>query len=142
VLGSLICVVGLGVASYLTYAHYTSAAALACPETGVINCAKVTTSSYSEVFGIPVAVLGLVFFAGMLPLQLPVAWRSRASLVRGGRLGATVVGIGMVFWLLYAELFKLDAICIYCTAVHVLTFLLFVNTVIATAATSPEPAGP
>lgn len=137
--GSAVCVLGLAVAGYLTCAHYTTAAALACPETGIVNCAKVTTSSYSEVLGIPVAVLGLAFFAGMLPMQLPLAWRSSSRRLRAARVAAATVGVGAVCWLLYAELFELDAICLYCTAVHALTVLLFVTTALGTVATSPLP---
>ncbi len=138
VLGLLICVAGLGAAAYLTYAHYTSASVLACPATSFVNCAKVTTSSYSRIFGLPVAVLGLVFFAFMLPLQLPAAWRSHNPLLRAGRLGATVVGVGMILWLIYVELFRLDSICLWCTGVHALTFLLFVIVVLGTVASTAD----
>lgn len=136
IIGLVISVAGLGVSAYLTYAHYTSASSLACPDTGLINCAKVTTSSYSHIFGLPVAVLGLAFFAAILPLQLPAAWRSTWAPLRLARLGATVVGVGMVLWLLYVELFRLDAICLYCTAVHALTILLFFSTALGTASTA------
>jgi uncharacterized membrane protein len=140
-IGLILCVLGLGVSAYLTYAHYTSAAVLACPENATINCAKVTTSIYSHILGIPVAVLGLVFFVGMIPLQLPAAWRSRWWPIRYGRLAASVIGVGMILWLVYAELFKLDAICLYCTSVHVLTFLLFAVIALGTVATTTsEPA--
>lgn len=122
-------------AAYLTYAHYTSASSLACPDSGLINCEKVTTSSYSHIFGVPVAVLGLSFFLGMLPLQLPGAWRCTWAPVRIGRLGATAAGVGLVFWLLYAELFRIDAVCLYCTAVHVVTVLLFITTALGTVST-------
>ena len=70
-----VSLLGLGAAAYLTFEHFTSSTTLACPETGVVNCAKVTTSAYSTVFGIPVAVLGLLFFVGMVGLCLPAAWR-------------------------------------------------------------------
>lgn len=140
--GLAICLAGLGVATYLTLAHYTTSVTLACPDQthGVINCAQVTTSQYSKILGIPVALLGLLFFAGMLPLQLPWAWRSAHPWVRLGRLLAAVVGIGMVIWLVYAELFLIGKICIYCTSVHVLTFLLFIVIALGTIATTPEPA--
>ncbi len=134
--GIVLCVAGLGVSAYLTYAHYTTATILACPDTGIVNCIKVTTSSYSHILGIPVAVLGLVFFAAMIPLQLPAAWRSRSPLIRIGRVAACVVGVGMILWLVYAELFLIKNICIYCTAVHALTFLLFVVVAIGTVATT------
>jgi uncharacterized membrane protein len=48
-----------------------------------------------------------------------------------------VVGLGTVVYLLYAELFEVDAICLWCTAVHVLTFAVFVSTVFGTLATAP-----
>lgn len=137
--GTAICLAGLGVAAYLTDAHYNTGIRLACPDTGLINCAKVTTSSYSKVLGIPVAVLGLAFFAGMLPLQLPAAWRSTSRLLRTVRMGSCVVGIGFVLWLLFAELVKLHHICLYCTSVHLLTFALFVTTAVATVSTAPLP---
>jgi uncharacterized membrane protein len=127
-------VAGLGVAGYLTYEHFTSSSTLACSDNSVVNCLKVTTSSYSSVAGVPVAVLGLVFFAVMLVLQLPPMWRRPEPAVRIGRLAWAVVGLGTVLYLLYAELFSIDAICLWCTAVHVLTLVLFGTTVYATSA--------
>jgi len=126
VVTSLLSLAGVGVAIYLTLAHYTKGITLACPATGAINCEAVTTSSESVVFGIPVAVLGLVYFVPMLALSLPWAWRTSVRLVAGARLAASVVGIGFVFYLVYAELFEIQKICLWCTSVHVLTFALFV----------------
>ena len=37
-----------------------------------------------------------------------------------------VVGIGFVLYLLYAELVQIGNICLFCTGVHITTFLLFV----------------
>ena len=139
--GLVLSVAGVAVAANLTYAHYTSAKALgACPDTGFINCAKVTTSQYSHIFGLPVAVLGLAFFLAMVPLNLPVAWRSQWRPLRAGRVAATVVGVGMICWLIFAELYRLHSICLYCTVVHGLTVLLFVATVLGTVATSAYEA--
>jgi uncharacterized membrane protein len=45
-----------------------------------------------------------------------------------------VVAMGFVLYLLYAELFIIGSICLYCTSVHAITFLLFVLTVFAAAA--------
>ena len=134
IVGTVASALGLGVAGYLTYEHFTSSSTLACSDNSVVNCLKVTTSSYSAVAGVPVAVLGLVFFAVMLVLQLPPMWRRPEPAVRIGRLAWAVVGLGTVLYLLYAELFSIDAICLWCTAVHVLTLLLFGTTVYATSA--------
>lgn len=122
----LICVLGLGAATYLTVVHFTGAKIAVCQGTGAIDCMKVTTSPESYVFGIPVAVLGLAFFVPMLVLCSPWAWRSAHPLVAPVRVAAAVAGIGFVFYLVYAELFEIKAICLWCTSVHILTFLLFV----------------
>lgn len=132
--GTVLSLLGFGVAAYLTYEHFTSSSTLACSDNGVVNCLKVTTSSYSTVAGVPVAVLGLVFFAVMLVLQLPAMWRRPEPAVRLSRLAWAVVGLGTVLYLLYAELFAIDAICLWCTSVHVLTLVLFGTTVFATSA--------
>ena len=61
----------VGIASYLTVAHYADPGALACPDSGVVNCTLVTTSPESVVLGVPVAVLGLVWAAAMVGLCVP-----------------------------------------------------------------------
>jgi uncharacterized membrane protein len=129
----LLAVAGILVAGYLTVEHYTGSTSLACPETGVVNCQKVTTSEQSAVFGVPVAPLGLVFFVVMLVACLPAAWRLTQPVIRFGRLAVAVAGVGFVVYLLYAELFVLDAVCLWCTAVHVLTVALFAVVAFATA---------
>ena len=121
----VLSVAGLLVSAYLTVEHYTASTTLACPETGVVNCQKVTSSAQSSFVGIPVALLGLLFFVAMVAATLPAAWRWTWSIMRYTRLGLTVLGVAFVIYLIYAELFILDAICLWCTAVHVLTFALF-----------------
>jgi uncharacterized membrane protein len=135
--GTILSVLGLGLAGYLTYEHYTSSSSLSCPAGGgIVDCLKVTTSQYSKIHGIPVAVLGLVFFAVMLGLQNRPAWASPSPALRIGRLLWSLVGVGTAAWLIYAELFKLSAVCLWCTAVHVVSLLLFAVTAFGTAATA------
>jgi uncharacterized membrane protein len=134
---------GLGVSVYLTIAHFTSPRILVCSEKGFVNCAAVTTSPESMVFGIfPVAVLGLAFFVFMAAATSPWAWRARWPAIRWARLGSVIVGMAFVLYLIYTELFTLNAICLFCTIVHVITFLLFALIVFGFAAGygAPEPA--
>jgi uncharacterized membrane protein len=117
---------GLGVSIYLTVAHFTSPRILVCSEKGFVNCAAVTTSPESMVFGVfPVAVLGLAFYVFMAAAASPWAWRVTWPPVRWARLGSVIVGMVFVLYLLYTELFTLNAICLFCTIVHIITFLLF-----------------
>lgn len=136
----VICVLGIAVASYLTYAHYTDVKNLACSDKGAINCAKVTTSEQSHFLGMPVAVLGLVFFVGMTILSLPQAWRRPEPIVRYVRLGSVLIGLGMILWLVYAELAIIKAICLYCSLVHGLTLVLFFVVLIATVFGTTTPS--
>jgi len=128
----LIAIVGLGVSVYLTVEHYTASTTLACPENAVLNCQKVTTSKWSHVGPIPVAVLGLVYFVVMAALCLPAAWRLRALLT--ARVAAAGLGVAVALVLVWIELFKVDAICLYCTAVHVCSLLLLGAVLWTTAA--------
>ena len=145
----LLSLAGLGVSVYLTIAHYSSPTILACSDSGVVNCAKVTTSPQSMVFGVlPVAVLGLAFYVFMAAINTPWAWRSPLRAIWWARLGGIVTGIGFVLYLLYAELIQIGNICLWCTGVHVITFLLFVLLIFyatlgtgATASTRLETTG-
>lgn len=127
-----VSVLGLAVASYLTYVHFTNPKQLSCPDTGVVNCLKVTTSGQSEIFGhIPVAVTGLAYFVVMTALVTPWAWRSASQWLSRLRLAGVVSGIGMVCYLVFVEAVQLHALCLWCTGVHVLTFLLFLGVLAA-----------
>lgn len=124
-LTTIAALIGIGVATYLTLAHYFSAVTLVCNTNAAINCEKVTTSPQSVVFGIPVAVLGLAYFVPMLVICLPWAWRSSNRLVAPARLVMATIGIGFVCYLVFVELFEVHAICLWCTSVHLLTFIIF-----------------
>jgi uncharacterized membrane protein len=129
---------GLGISIYLTITHFDKVA-LVCSDNGAINCAKVTTSPQSEIFGIPVAMLGLLYFIPMIVLCLPVAWRSVDRRVHLARLVLSVVGVGMIIYLLIAELFIIKAICLWCSGVHLITFILFVIIVTASPVVLAQP---
>ena len=129
----VLALVGLAASAYLTYEHYSASTTLACPETSGINCVKVTTSSYAELLGAPVALLGLLFYLGLTALCLPVAWRASSPWVARARLTAAAAGVAFVLYLVWAELFRIDAICLWCTVVHVVTVALFAVVVVGAA---------
>jgi uncharacterized membrane protein len=151
--------VGVGLSIYLTVAHLIGAHILACSNSGLINCAAVTTSPESELFGIfPVAELGLAFYVFMTVLNLPWVWRpewrwlpARGPLADASRrralplaawrirLASMIVGVLFILYLIYTELITLRTICLWCTYVHITTFVLFVI-IIAQAAFWGSPA--
>lgn len=130
----VLCLTGLGVDIYLTIQHYfSSAVPLVCSDKGGINCAKVLSSQWSKLFGIPMTDLGVAYFIGMLVLCSAPAWRRPERWVSWLRTLGVVVSMGMVIYLLHAELFDIRAICLYCTVTHVVAFLLFIVVLTADA---------
>jgi uncharacterized membrane protein len=95
----------------------------------------VTTSSYAVIAGAPVALLGLIFWAAMTVLCLPMAWQGNSRFLVPLRLGGAAVGMLTVLYLVWVELFRLNAICLWCTGAHILTFILFVVVLLASPAT-------
>jgi uncharacterized membrane protein len=116
----VLALIGLGVASYLTYVHYEDIRPV-CGLGG--DCVKVQTSEWSKLAGIPVAVLGLVAYATILvSLFVP----GEEALIAGAL--TSLVGFGFSAYLTYRELFTIDAICQWCVASAIVMTLLAVVT--------------
>jgi uncharacterized membrane protein len=62
----------------------------------------------------------------MIALCLPAAWRSGDRRIHLARLVLAVIGVGTILYLIIAELFIIKAICLWCSSVHLITFVLFV----------------
>jgi uncharacterized membrane protein len=116
-------VLGLAIAAYLTYVHYADINP-AC--TAGTSCVKVQTSEWSDLAGVPVALLGLIGYVGILASLL----LSDREETRLATLGLTVVGLGFSAYLTYRELFSIHAICEWCVASAVILSILFIGAVI------------
>jgi uncharacterized membrane protein len=132
---------GLGMATWLTEVHYADpgfvghSCILGGTGSSIVDCQAVLTSSYSTVFGLPVALYGAVFFAFMAVMNLPAMWRSTSAWIARARLGAAVTGMVAVLYLVGVEALLVKHVCIYCTSVHVLQFVLFLLVVTGWEAT-------
>jgi uncharacterized membrane protein len=113
----VIATIGLGVASYLTYVHYSGIPPL-CSAGG--SCLEVQTSIYSKLAGVPVALMGLIGYIAILgSLLLPEREETRlATMV------FTVVGFGFSAYLTYRELFSIHAVCEWCASSAVMLTVL------------------
>jgi uncharacterized membrane protein len=128
-----IAVLGLALASYLVYVHY-SGTRPAC--TAGSACLKVQTSVYSKLDGVPVALIGLIGYVGIF-LSLLVPDRDE---VRLATLGMTVIGVCFSGYLTYREVFTLKTICEECAASAVLMLILFLCAVARYVLGDPAPA--
>ena len=103
---AVVALAGTAVAAYLTYVHYQPDA-LICTSSG--GCETVQESSYAELAGIPVALLGLIAWVAVLVL---VAWDSELArtLVAALALGAAAFAL----YLVTLQAFVIDAWCDWC----------------------------
>lgn len=99
------CLVGTGIAAYLTYVHYAHIAPV-CTSGG---CEKVQTSRYAELAGVPVALLGLIAYVVLFGI---VFVRGVEAVFAG--VFVALVGVGFSAYLLWAQLGPIDAICQWC----------------------------
>ena len=107
-----VALAGMAVAGYLTWVHYDEAA-LVCVAGG--GCETVQQSSYAELAGIPVALLGLLGYAVIVALVL-----SDPPTARLGAAALAVVGLAFSVYLVVLQLFVIDAVCVWCLANDVL----------------------
>ena len=92
------------------------------------DCGAVLTSSYSKIFGIPLELLALVYFVVNLVMVYLIAFGSVrvSSFMFEALFGWRFIGIIIVPYLVFVELFIIHAICVYCTMMHVAIILDFV----------------
>jgi uncharacterized membrane protein len=128
----LLSIVGLAGSIYLTISHFDTHIALVCPDLG--SCNRILTSNTSHFLGIPVPVLGLLYFVPMTLLCLPALWRSNDRRIHLARLILATIGVAMIIYLFIEELFIIQALCIWCSVIHLVGFLLFVVIAISTPA--------
>ena len=103
---ALVALAGIAVAGYLTYVHYQPEA-LICTSGG--GCETVQESSYAELAGIPVALLGLLGYATVLVL---VAWDSDLARTLAAAIALTAAGFAV--YLVVLQAFVIDAWCVWC----------------------------
>lgn len=83
---------------------------------GLGSCSTVTSSSFGEVGGVPLTFVGAAHFVTMLGLSCV---KNRPGLVRLRR-ALAVLSLVAVVGLVYIEFMVVGALCLWCTAVHLL----------------------
>jgi uncharacterized membrane protein len=130
----VIATIGLGVASYLTYVHYSGIQPI-CSAGG--SCLEVQTSTYSKIAGVPVALIGLIGYIVILgSLLVPESEESRFA-----AMAFTVVGFGFSAYLTYRELFSIHAICEWCASSAVMMTILAGLAIWRFLRVEPPPSG-
>ncbi len=120
----VLCLIGFGVAAYLTYVETTQVSAVCGP---VGDCNTVQQSQYARLFGVlPIGFLGLIGYAGITVMWL-IAQRSddrRSDVSTIMAFGLTVFGTLFSIYLTFLEPFVIGATCAWClTSAVIMTIL-------------------
>lgn len=118
--------IGFADALYLTATHFMDAPP-GCGEAG--GCEEVTTSEYATMFGIPVALFGVLFYLSVVFVSL--LWLDRGlSLISKVLPFFTLPGFLFSCWFVYVMLFVLDAICWFCMGSAASSTLIFLSSLL------------
>lgn len=124
---AIITLIGVADTAYLT-ANYYFGGEVKCLITE--GCEVVLTSPYSKILSIPLAVFGLIFYAGMfIVINALDIYREKYILkvmIVGGIIGFLA---SLVF--LYIQLFILKALCFYCLVSLATSTVLFILAILS-----------
>jgi len=139
---------------------YLKSALPFCPQGGApffglqVNCEAVLGSRFNQIFGIPLDLFAVAYFIINLALVYLVAFGSESVFRRALTVlfAWRFIGLIIVPYLVSIEVFILNAICVYCTIMHVAIVLDFIiisyflfykkDSLYASTASAPEPAAP
>jgi len=112
-------------ARYLTLVHYKKII-LVCHQIPLfVDCGKVLQSSYSTMFGIPLAVLGLINYS-VLIIIIILAFISQKRFFQYWLIIQTKIGFIASLYFMFLQLFIIKSLCLYCTTSAVISTILFI----------------
>jgi uncharacterized membrane protein/thiol-disulfide isomerase/thioredoxin len=122
----VLCVVGLGVAGYLTFVETQNVSAVCGP---IGDCNTVQSSPYAKLFGfLPVGLLGLAGYVAILAAWACGRWGRGILALYAPALLLAMALFGVLFslYLTYIELAVILAVCIWCLTSAVLMALVLI----------------
>jgi uncharacterized membrane protein len=110
-----LALIGAGIAGYLTYTHFQHTPPV-CLTSG---CEVVQKSRWSELFGIPVALLGLLTYLSIVAstvIRHPLAKQAGAMIA--------LVALGFNAYLFYIQAHEIGRFCTWCVSNEIVSLLL------------------
>ena len=128
---TLFAVLGIAAAAASTWVHYQilndPLYSSFCDVNATFSCTEAYTSRFGAVAGVPVALLGLLFFVMVLGI-ITIGSRSRQSSgnVHGYVFALSTIAQAAVLYLAYSSYFILHVVCLLCVGTYVAVIGLFV----------------
>jgi uncharacterized membrane protein len=112
---AVLALIGAGIAGYLTYTHFKGTVPV-CLTSG---CEVVQRSRWSKMFGIPVALLGLLAYLSIVAtttVRHPLAKQAGATMA--------VTALGFNAYLLYVQAYDIGRYCTWCVSNEIVSAIL------------------
>lgn len=120
----ILSIIGLIDSLYLSWIEYSGKFALCGP---IGNCESVNTSKYAQIYGIPLAYIGVIVYTVFIIILL-LEGKNKLLAEYGSLImfGLTLIGVLFSIYLTYLEIWVIKAICPYCVVSAVVLVILFV----------------
>lgn len=115
----ILSLAGVAIAGYLTVNHYQLSDASFCSISPTISCDIVNRSEYSEIFGVPVALIGTFGFLSIFILSYVRMFypeKKYATKFPTYIFLLSIIGVAFASYLTYIEFFVIYVICPLCVA--------------------------
>ena len=122
----ILILLGFADSVFLTWEHY-ALTSIGCPVSPWINCLAVTSSKYSEIFGIPLSLLGSFYYVLLSFFLL----RSNGNAKKDNKmfkhffLLTSSFGVLFSLYLTYIQAFEIKLFCLYCLLSAIISLLIF-----------------
>lgn len=122
---AILALAGVAVSAYALWQHYAPLGSGFCNLSETFSCDLVNQSAFSDVFGIPVAGIGIVGYGLLFALALGALFDpSFAPRILPWALVAALAGFGFSAYLTYIELFVIGAACVLCVTSQTLILVI------------------
>ena len=112
-----LAVIGLLISGYLTFTTWSNSGVAGCTAGGPVDCESVLKSHWSKWLGIPVSLLGMGTYVGILVSALLLV-TGRQGVASMALLTFALLAAGSATWFIGLQDFVLGSFCLYCMAVH------------------------
>ena len=133
----ILAILGLLDSIYLVWVKFTGNYAICGP---IGNCESVNSSQYSEIFGVPIALLGAGAYLVMVVLLLLEPrgsfWAESGPIIV---FGMSLIGVLYSIYLTYIEIAILQAICPYCVISAIILVALLIISAIRLSQSLGDP---
>lgn len=122
----VLAIIGIVDSTYLAIEHYRDTVP-PCSTNILVDCGQVLRSQYAKILGVPLALLGVVYYFLVTVLI--------SSIIKAGKrlfkqILILVAFFGFIFslYLMYLQIIVIGSICLYCTLSALISILIFVLT--------------